>query len=313
MESITLGRSDLRVSRLGFGCWQLGGHGWGGIEQQEITSAIHEALAHGVNFFDTADVYGVGESETLLGEALRGKDAVISSKFGVRVSENGTYYDNSRAWLTQAVEGSLKRLKRDCIDLYFLHWHDKKRPLPDVFEDLEQLRAAGKIRWFGISNIDPLTITPPVGMAAFTLEYSLIRRGWEQSALAAERAGLGFLSWGSLAQGLLSGKYSRRDTFPTGDIRARGDSLFAAERWDAYEPLLAVLKEAAAQHGRSMAQVALRWVLDRHVGSVVLCGIKNRQQLLDNAGIDGWQLSAATIAALDRASEPLKPLQQLHA
>ncbi len=304
MDTILLGKSDLRVSRLGFGCWQLGGHGWRDVEQREIVNAIGEALESGVNFFDTADIYGLGESETLLGQALRscaqGAEAVISTKFGVRAGVEGTYYDNSREWLSQAVEASLKRLQRETIDLYFLHWHDGKRPLPDIFDDLETLRTAGKIRWYGISNLDPMNaaMPPPPGLAAFTLEYSMVRRDWEQQALRAQEQGLGFLSWGSLAQGLLSGKYKRGDAFAQNDVRGRPGSLFAEEHWDAYEPLLANLQTVAARYGHSMAQVALRWVLDRHPCSVVLCGIKTRKQLAENAGLAGWTLGGDALAML---------------
>jgi aryl-alcohol dehydrogenase-like predicted oxidoreductase len=310
METVILGNSDLRVSRLGFGCWQLGGHGWQENNQSAIIDAINSALEAGLNFFDTADVYGLGMSETLLGETLAkhplGKQAVISSKFGVRRNGGETFYDNSREWLQESIDASLKRLKRETIDLYQIHRHDGKRPLSDTFEDLENLRAQGKIRWYGISNIDPANLDMknlPEGLVSFTLEYSLIKRGLEQAIISGQKdAGLGFISWGSLSQGLLSGKYNRQSVFAEGDIRSRDDSLFAAKNWDYYEPVLAALKEIATRNNKDMAQAALRWVLDSHPHSIALTGIKNRQQINDNIGALGWNLSADDIALLNNIS-----------
>ncbi|MDE3015800.1 MAG: aldo/keto reductase [Pseudomonadota bacterium] len=300
IESVTLGRSDLRVSRLGFGCWQLGGHGWQDIDQREIVAAIHLALDEGVNFFDTADVYGLGASERLLGEALLGKSAVIATKFGVRETGGVATYDNSRDWLSLALEASLKRLGRDTIDLYQLHWHDGKRPIPDILEDLERWRSQGKIRWYGISNIDPALAGLPQGLATFTLSYNLVQRGWEQAIAQAEDK-LGFMAWGALAQGLLSGKYRRSHRFAEGDIRRRADSLFASQHWNRHDPLLATLSTVANASQHSMAQTALRWVLDAHPGSVVLTGIKTRAQLSENTGALGWTLPASERAALEKA------------
>lgn len=307
IETVTLGRSDLLVSRVGFGCWQLGGHGWQDINQQAIVAAIHASLDAGVNFFDTADIYGIGASETLLGKTLKGKRAVISSKFGVRQNQAGaTYYDNSQAWMTEALEGSLRRLQRDVIDLYQLHWHDGVRPLADIFSDLEALRQAGKIRWYGISNIDPgmLPAALPPGLVSFTLEYNLLQRKWENAVTQAQKH-LGFIAWGALAQGLLTGAYTRLHRFAPEDIRSRPDSLFAEKNWDRYEPLLAVLKDAAAAHGHSMAQTSLRWLLDAQPQGVLLAGIKNPAQLWDNIGACGWYLEPRWLAALEQVSRML--------
>lgn len=300
METLTLGPSDLKVSRFGFGCWQLGGHGWQAVDQKSVVAAVHHAVARGVNFFDTADVYGLGESERLLGAALAtSRGTVIATKGGVRVTGEGTVYDNSRTWLQQALEASLKRLGRDCIDLYQLHRHDGKRPLEDIFSDFETWRAQGKIRWYGISNVDPRALpkTLPPGLVSATLKYNLVEREW-QNAIPKN---LGFIAWGALAQGLLSGKYHRESTFAESDIRSRGDSIFAEQYWDRYETLLAALKNVAAQHHHTMAQTSLRWVLDTVPNSVVLAGIKNTQQLDDNLGAMGWHLSADACAELAHA------------
>lgn len=309
MEIVTLGKSDLRVSRLGFGCWQLGGHGWQENNQDSIIEAINFALESGVNFFDTADVYGLGMSETLLGETINkhpmGRQAIISSKFGVRVNGERTFYDNSRSWLEEAINASLKRLKRETIDLYQIHRHDGNRPLEDTFADLENLRAQGKIRWYGISNIDPTQLdlkNLPAGLVSFTMEYSLIKNDWANTINAAINEGLGFISWGSLAQGLLSGKYNRSSSFGDDDIRSRENSIFAEKNWDYYERVLAILKEIAEKYNKNMAQAALRFVLDSHPDSISLAGIKNSSQIKDNCGALNWNLSQEDIAALNDAA-----------
>lgn len=306
METTIIGHSDLRVSRLGFGCWQLGGYGWQDTDQKAITEAIRSALELGINFFDTADVYGLGESEKLLAETLAthplGKNAVVATKFGVRNNENGSFYDNSKDWILEAVEASLKRLKRETIDLYQIHWHDGKRPLDDIFADLEKLREQGKIRWYGISNIPPSSIVKlPDGLASFTLKYSLVQRESEAEILSAKN--LSFIAWGSLTQGLLSGKYNRYSKFMESDIRSRVDSLFAEKNWDYYEPVLEKLKEIAEQNGKTMSQVALRFVLDYIPNSIVLAGIKNMAQLRENSGALGWHLSQRDVVQLAEISE----------
>ncbi len=300
IEKIPLRGTDLAIARLGFGCWQLGGHGWQGLDQREIELAAARALERGLNFFDTADVYGLGASEEILGDILKsteaGKQAVVATKFSVRRGPQGTYYDNSKEWMTEALEASLKRLKRDVVDLYQVHWHDGKRDLADLFGDLEDLRKAGKIRSYGISNIDLSGWNPqdiPAGLASFSFEYSLVRREHLAAIEAMEKQGLAFLSWGSLSQGLLGGKYTRDHTFDEGDVRARPNSIFAAENWDYYEPILAVLDHVAKDTHRTMAQVALRWILDEQPRSVVLAGIKSRANIEDNLGVFGWHLTPA--------------------
>ena len=155
MEYITLKNSELRVSRLCMGGCPMGGYGWGQVEEHELVDAVNAALDQGINFFDTADTYGLGQSEKTLGKALgnRRKDAVIATKFGVRVENGRTFYDNSPQWIKEACESSLKRLSTDYIDLYQVHYRDGVTPIGEVLQALEQLRSQGKIRYFGLSNL----------------------------------------------------------------------------------------------------------------------------------------------------------------
>src|SRR3990167_5633663 len=152
-ETIPLGRSGIDICRVVFGTDALGGHGWGAFDEAVSMGAVSRALDLGVNLFDTADCYGLGKSEQRLGRALRGKhQALVASKFGVRIGADGrTFYDNSPEWLDEALDASLRRLGRDHIDLYQVHYWDKQRPLRETFEQLEEKRRSGKIRWYGVS------------------------------------------------------------------------------------------------------------------------------------------------------------------
>lgn len=307
-ETTIIGKSDLKASRLGFGCWQLGGHGWQNTDQKAITRAIHLALDQGINFFDTADIYGLGESERLLSNTIATSSlrhtAIIASKFGVRHGVNGTYYDNSKTWLFEAVEASLRRLQRETIDLYQLHWHDNKRPIDETLEDLEQLRVQGKIRWYGLSNIPPSVLDASnslKGLVSYTLEYSLVQKQHEQDIVEAQNnLALSFIAWGALSQGLLTGKYNRNSTFAAGDVRGRPHSLFTNANWDYYDAVLIKLKEIAEKNNKQISQVALRFVLDYFPNSIILAGIKDGIQLQDNIGALGWSIPSKDRLELQR-------------
>lgn len=197
MEYITLKNSDLRVSRLCMGGCPLGGHGWGNIQDENLINAVQEAFENGINFFDTADTYGLGKSEELLGKSLEGKreKVVIASKFGVRVENGKTFYDNSPQWIQTAVESSLRRLKTDYIDLYQIHYRDGKTPLSVVVDKLEELKKKGYVRYFGLSNIHEKDIEElqefKGGFASFQDEYSLAcRKNEEDINYFAENIGL---------------------------------------------------------------------------------------------------------------------------
>ena len=150
MEYLTIKNTDLRVSRLCIGGDPMGGHAWGTVNDKDLLDAIDAAIENGINFFDTADIYGLGHAEELLGKALTGRreKVVIATKFGVRFKNDGSgcYYDNSPKWIREAVYGSLKRLGTNYIDIYQLHWRDGITPIADVIEELEKLKKEGLIR-----------------------------------------------------------------------------------------------------------------------------------------------------------------------
>ena len=182
MEYINLKNSDITVSRLCMGGCPMGGYGWGNVQEKELIDAVHAALNAGVTLFDTADTYGLGQSEITLGKALGSerKNVVIATKFGVRVENGKTFYDNSPEWIHTALDRSLRRLGTDYIDIYQIHYRDSKTEYSAVVETLEELKNKGKIRYYGLSNIheyDSEEINPKVGsFVSFQDEYSLACR-----------------------------------------------------------------------------------------------------------------------------------------
>ena len=194
MEYITLKNSDLTVSRICMGGCPMGQYGWGEVQEKELLDAVSAALDIGINFFDTADTYGLGTSERTLAKALgtKRKNAVIADKFGVRVENGHTFYDNSPEWIRKALEGSLKRLGTDYIDLYQIHYRDGKTPIGEVVEELERLKRKGYIRHYGLSNIHREDLNELLvyrgRFASFQDEYSLAcRKNEEDISAAAEQ------------------------------------------------------------------------------------------------------------------------------
>lgn len=309
MEYVNLGQSSISVSRLGFGCDQLGLYDWGETSSNKIQSAIAMAMDRGINFFDTADCYGKGCSEELLTSALGSKrrDAVIATKFGVRFDAKGaTYYDSSIKWLDQALDDSLRRLGTDYIDLYQLHYWDGKTDLQELFAHLEDKVIDGKIRTYGVTN---MTITRPSNesthpnLVSFSREMSLAMRAHEKEISdTVEGLGLTFLSWGSLGQGILTGKYSAHN-LPTGDDRRTRHVYknFHGQKLAKNLKLIAVMKDVARVYPeKTLSQIAIRALLDRIGGAVVLAGVKSVDQLHENVGALDWHLDQQNLDQLFR-------------
>lgn len=312
MEYVVLKNSDLRVSRFCMGGCPMGGYGWGNVQEQELIDAVHTALDNGVNFFDTAETYGLGQSEITLGKALgnRREDVVISDKFGVHAKAGQpTYYDNSRDYIIEACEGSLKRLNTDYIDVYTVHYRDGKTPLADVVDTLEYLKKQGKIRYFALSNIgkeDERELRELKGkFVSFQDEYSLACRKNEKTMIElSENYSLTPLTWGSLGQGILTGKYNFENTnFGSDDRRSRDIYVnFHGDKLKKNLEIVDVMRDIAASHNTSISSVAIRFILDKLKESVVLAGVKRPEQLLGNVEAFGWNLTTNEINLLDKSS-----------
>lgn len=311
MEYITLKNSDLKVSRLCMGGCPMGGHGWGDVSENNLISAVHTAIDQGVNFFDTADTYGLGKSEETLGRATKGnrEKVIIATKFGVRVENGNTFYDNSPEWIEKAVKGSLKRLGTDYIDLYQIHYRDNATNINDVIYKLEDLKDKGYIRYYGLSNIhqkDKSELNSHIGkFVSFQDEYSLACRMNEKDLQSlSNELELTPLTWGSLGQGILTGKYDIDVKFGSNDRRSRDIYVnFHGDKLKKNLEIVNVIRKISDQVGKSIPSVAIRFILDHISNSVVIAGIKNSNQLLSNLEAMDWNLSSKQIKDLIRISE----------
>ena len=290
MEYITLQNTDLRVSRFCMGGCPMGGYGWGSVQESELLDAVHAALDAGVNFFDTADTYGLGQSERTLAKGLgsRRRDVVIESKFGVRVGGGKTIYDNSPEYIQQALEESLRRLNTDYIDVYLIHYRDGKTPIADVVGKLEELLPyAGRF-------------------ACCQDELSLACRKNEDDLRAVQsRLRATPMTWGSLGQGILTGKYNRENVcFGADDRRSREIYVnFHGEKLEQNLRIVEALKKIAANREKSVAACAIRWILDTLPESVVIAGVKRPAQLSANVEAMGWTLNEEELRELNEVSE----------
>ena len=312
MEYITLQNTGLRVSRFCMGGCPMGGYGWGSVQESELLDAIHAALDAGVNFFDTADTYGLGQSERTLAKGLgsRRRDVVIESKFGVRVGGGKTVYDNSPEYIQQALEESLRRLNTDYIDVYLIHYRDGKTPIADVVGKLEELKVAGKLCYYGLSNIhgDGLEeLLPYAGrFACCQDELSLACRKNEDDLRAVQsRLRATPMTWGSLGQGILTGKYNRENVcFGADDRRSREIYVnFHGEKLEQNLRIVEALRKIAANREKSVAACAIRWILDTLPESVVIAGVKRPAQLSANVEAMGWTMNEEELRELNEVSE----------
>lgn len=292
------------------GC-PLGGYGWGDTQHESLINTVRAAVDSGINFFDTADVYGLGESERNLAEAL-GKginDVVIMTKFGVRNENGKSFYDNSPEYILKAVEGSLKRLNREYIDLYQVHYRDGVTPLAEVVETLEKLKKQGKIRYYGLSNIHQNDVSELAAFkenpfVSFQDEYSLAcRKNEKDMFLFRDEFKMTPFTWGSLGQGILTGKYDKNCVFEANDRRSREIYVnFHGEKLLKNLQIVEVMKEISAEIGKSVSSIAIRWILDYLKGSVVLVGAKRPSQIQSNAEALGWELTEEQIKRLEEIS-----------
>lgn len=311
MEYLTLHNSDLKVSRLCMGGCPMGGYGWGNVQERELLDAVSAALDGGVNFFDTADTYGLGQSEKTLGRALAGRrdKAVIATKFGVRVENGRTFYDNSPQWIASACEESLRRLGTDYIDLYQIHYRDGKTPMGEVLEAMETLRSAGKVRYFGLSNIHredlPELAAFKGSFVSFQDEYSLAcRKNEGDMTLLSRELSLTPLTWGSLGQGVLTGKYDLSAAFGKDDRRSREIYVnFHGDKLAKNLQIVETMRPIAAKYGVSVSAVAIRFILDHIADSVVLVGAKRPAQILGNAESVTFRLTQEELALLGSVSK----------
>ena len=293
----TLGRSGLVVSPLSLGTMTFGTPRWGSSD--EVSRAIfNEYVDAGGNFVDTADVYSGGKSETLVGQYIADRtlrdQIVLATKFGFNAQPGNPHGGgNGRKHMYQALEGSLRRLKTDYIDLYWMHVWDMITPVDEVLQTLGDLVRAGKIRYFGFSDMPAWYATKAATLAqahassgpiAMQLEYSLVERSIENEHIpAARECGLGLVPWSPLAGGFLAGKYQKTDTKPAGEGRLAGSNPFGESKFtDRNWRILDELRSVATQMDRPLAQVALAWTAGQPGVTAPIIGASKLAQLHDN-------------------------------
>ncbi len=327
MEYRFLGGSGLEVSTLSFGTMTLGGEGrfaaMGNVQVDEARCLIEICIDAGVNLFDTADIYSLGKSEEVLGQALgtRRKDIVLGTKAFVRLEPGTNKAGLSRRHIIEACEASLRRLGTDYIDLYQAHNFDSLTPLEETLRAFDDLVRSGKVRYIGCSNhsgwhlMKALAISDRLGISRYIsqqINYSLLARDAEHELVP---VGLdqqvGIMAWSPLQAGLLSGKFRRGGERPS---ESRLNTLEVPGNVDpeALNRITDALAEIAKKRGVSIAQVALNWVTRKPRVDTVIIGARNEQQLRDNLAAATWTLSDAEMESLDEISAIPLPYPRWH-
>ena len=303
MEHRTFGDTDLSASAIGFGTWEMSTTMYGHIDVGEASAAVNAAIDRGITLFDTAEVYGPYHSEEILAEALgaRRNEIVLVTKVGFNYDDTPavTGLNSTREHIIERTEGCLRRLKTDVIDLMLIHWPDHDTPLEETMEGLEQLKADGKIRHYGVSNfnIDMMQECQQYGsIAANQVGYNMFDRRMESRLLPWCMAnGVGYMAYGSLAFGLLTGAFKPDHQFEESDWRRNGVAfnlpLFERERFGQEVDIANRLSELADGYGKTVAQLAIAWVLDHPGVTTALVGMRNERELEENVAAADWKLT----------------------
>ncbi len=307
METTTIHGTEMTSSRIGLGTWSMGGWMWGGSNEQEAIRTIHLALDCGINLIDTAPIYGFGRAEEIVGKALsesgRRDRALIATKFGLEWRGDRILRNSSRERIRKEIEASLVRLQTDRVDLYQVHWPDRRTPFEETAATLDALLKEGKIRAIGVSNYSPQqmeafrkaapihTMQPP---------YNLFERGIEEDVLPyARKAGITVLAYGALCRGLLTGKVTSARRFEGDDLR-KIDPKFREPRFRQYLAAAQALEKFSRErYGKSLLALAVRWLLDQ--GEIIaLWGARKPEQLASVDEVFGWSLDVSAFREIDR-------------
>lgn len=320
MEYTTIGDTGLKPSRVGLGTWSIGGWMWGGTDEAEAIATIHAAQDMGINLFDTAAVYGYGNSEEIVGKSLAGArraTAIVATKATLNWDADGNVFrDGRKARIEKEIDDSLRRLQTDYIDIYQIHWPDPLVPIEETAGAMKALLDAGKIRAIGVSNYSPEQMERFVKVAPLHTSqppFNLFERAAETDVLAyGAKHGIVGLTYGALCRGLLSGTMSRDRKF-TGDDLRLNDPKFQEPRFSQYltavERLDALAKE---RYGKRVIDLAVRWIVEQPGVGVALWGARKPEQLKDIPGSMGFTIDRQTLAEIDTivtesVKEPVGP------
>lgn len=326
MEYRNLGNSGLKVPVLSLGTGTFGGTNeffqrWGQTDVKEATRLIDICLERGINFFDTANVYSIGDSEIVLGKALKGKrdKSIISTKATFQMGEQPNEKGSSRYHLMNALEDSLKRLNTDYIDLYLMHGFDRNTPIEETLKTLDNMVKSGKVRYIGCSNfaawqlMKSLSIAEKNNLEKYIIyqgSYSLIGRDYEQELMPLiEDQKMGLMVWSPLGWGRLTGKIKRVMEMKEGRIKSGGDVGAPPVEDEFLYNVVDLLEKIAEELNKSIPQVAINWLLQNKSVSNVIIGARNEKQLLSNIKSVGWNLSEKYLNQLNEVSKqtPIYP------
>ena len=331
MEHRQLGRSGLQVPVLSFGTGTFGGKGaffeaWGSSDVAEATRLVDVCLEAGLTLFDSADIYSAGAAEEVLGAAIKGRRdrVLISTKATFRAGDDPNQVGSSRHHLLRSVEGSLRRLGTEYIDLFQLHGFDALTPVEETLSALDDLVRAGKLRYVGCSNFSGWHLMKSLAVAdrhnlpryvAHQAYYSLVGRDyeWELMPLGLDQ-GVGAVVWSPLGWGRLTGKIGRDRPIPENSrLRNRDVDQAGPQMEDEYlYRVVDALERVAGEVGKTVPQVALNWLLRRPTVATIIVGARNEEQLRQNLGAVGWSLTPEQVATLDAASERPKTYPYWH-
>jgi aryl-alcohol dehydrogenase-like predicted oxidoreductase len=313
MDYRQFGRTSLKVSTIGFGCWEVGGT-YGRIDESEFQRAVSEAIDCGITCFDTAEAYGMGASEEALARALAGQrnGVVIATKFGVGYEEMPNRRDSSRARIVASINNSLRRLKTDHVDIYLVHWPDPLTPIGETMSALDDIVRQGKARHVGVSNFRLTQIEEAMRLRRVDVvqyAWNMFDRRMQTEIFpycAAQQ--IGVMAYGSLAYGMLSGTFHAGMSFDETDWRSRGGNLgslnlfrtlFGPEHFPRNLAAVEELKRLAAKYHKTLPQFALRWTLSNPIVGTALVGCRTPAEATENTGALGWEISNADLAEVD--------------
>jgi aryl-alcohol dehydrogenase-like predicted oxidoreductase len=324
METTRIANAE--VSRIGLGTWAIGGQEWGAVPDEAAVATCLSALEHGINLIDTAPIYGHGRSEEMVGKAIRAhgrrEDFYIATKAGLEWNASGVFTNSTEARIRGELEASLRRLGTDYIDLYQVHWPDPLVPIAETAALLASFQREGKVRALGVSNFSVAQMEQFRSVAPLASDqppYNLFERQIDQATPHGKAiqpwckaSGVAVLCYSSLCRSLLAGRVHRGMKLDAGDIR-RVDPKFQEPRFSGYITAVERLGDFARErYGKTVLELAVRWVLDRPGVSVALWGAKKPEQLDAVDGIFGWNLDAESMAEIDRivtesVSDPVSP------
>ena len=308
LEYIKIHNTNLVSSRIALGTWAIGGWMWGGTDEKESIRTIHAGLDQGINFIDTAPIYGQGRSEEIVGEALRqhgSREAVIlATKVGIDWTTGRIERNSTRRRILQEFEDSLRRLQTDYIDIYQVHWPDPLVPIEETAATLRTLYEQGKIRAIGVSNYSPEEMARFEAIAPLhTIQppYNLFEREIERDVLPyALGHGVTTLTYGAICRGLLSGAMRADRRFSSDDLRKTNDPKFQQPHFGEYLDAASRLDAYAREHfGKRVIHLMVRWLLDQPGVGIALWGARRPEQLAPIKEVSGWSLTKKDFAAID--------------